>query len=152
MNDVEGTHEPSTAKRAGQAASEELSNTARSLKDEAAEQARRTGERTREGVKRSLEGQKSKLVERIGSVAHALREGSGTFREEDKPDMEAQSNALAERIEGVQKFLDDYSVDQAYDDVRRLAQRRPVWIAGAALAAAAAVGAVYMGTRSGRRR
>lgn len=152
MNDVERTQESSAMKRAGQAASDEAGHTVRDFREEAAEQARRTGERTRDGIKRSLENQKAKLVSRVGSVAHAVRQGSHTFREEEKPDMEAQSNALADRIEQLQRSLDEYSVDRAYEDVRRVTERRPVWLVGAAVAAAATAGAIYMGMRSGHRR
>lgn len=153
MNDVDRTRDDaSTAQRAGEATTEELGQAARAVRDEAGAQARRTGERARDGVKRSLEGQKSKLSHRIGAVAEALREGSATFRERDEPDMEAQGRSLADRVEGVQHFIDDYSVDRAVDDLGNLARRRPVWLAGAALAAAAAVGAVYMGARASRSR
>lgn len=150
MDDANAT-DRSSMKDAARSAADEFGHTVHEVRGEAAAQARRTGEQVRDRAEASLEGSKSQLVGRIGTLARAIRDSSRIFHEEGQPDAARQTEELAARVEEIRSFLEDYHVRDAYDDVAGAVRRRPALLVGGALAAVVVATAVYVGSRRGNR-
>ena len=127
-------------------------HTYENVKEETLSQARETTEHVKRAAADTVESGASRLSEQVGSVAKAIHRGGESFREDGQDGLADQVEHLADRVDSVRAFLDDYGAQGAYDEARRLTRERPLLVFGGALAVGAVAAAMFSSGSGGRRR
>src|SRR5690625_288222 len=129
-----------SAKDAAKEVVSEARGTAKELGREAMDEARSTLGYVQEQARISVDDGKDQVATQISGLAQAFRKSSDELRHQEMGRLADQSEWLAERIDGLHRYLADRDSTELLDDLRSVARRRPGLFLGgmAALGFAAA--------------
>lgn len=140
-NGAQRADEPVTFKGAVQDVTDDARRRGREVVRGAGDEARRLTERLRGEATGALGGGKAQLAAQIGGVAKALRAGSQEFRGDNLGGLATFSDALAEQVEAVGRYLEERSSEALLGDVRTFArEHRGLFIGSLLVAGFVAVG------------
>ncbi|HEY0876354.1 MAG TPA: hypothetical protein VGD94_22970 [Vicinamibacterales bacterium] len=88
--------------------------------------------RVREQANSQLNTQKNKATDRLGSVAHAVRETTQRLRDDNHDTVARYAEQAAEQIERLSQGLKNKDVGELMNDAQRLARRQPALFVGGA--------------------
>ena len=100
--------------------------------DQAKEKAGELTEQAKEQATSRLEGQKGLAVERLGTLAQAVRQTGQQLREQDKAGFAQYAESTADQIERFSGYLRERDVNQLISETESFARRQgPLFLAGA---------------------
>lgn len=127
--------EPTTYRAAAQDVTDDARRRGGEVVRQAGDEARGLAERLRGEATGALGGGKTQLAAQIGGVAKALRAGGREFRGDDLGGLATFSDALAEQVEAVERYLEERSSEALLGDLRSFAGRHRGLFIGSLLVA-----------------
>jgi hypothetical protein len=101
------------------------------LVEEGKEKVRELGDRAGEVARNQGDEQRQRLAKGVRTFADALRRGADDLPA-DRREYEGMIDGVADRVEGVSRYIEEHDVDSLTRDARRFARdHTPVFLAGA---------------------
>lgn len=106
--------------------------TARQAASQAKEQVSSVAGQAREQVGTRVEGQKERVANSLGDVAHMLRQTGDQMRDQDQVGLTGFVDRAASQVENFSSYLREHDMGYLMDDVERFARREPAIFLGGA--------------------
>jgi glucan phosphorylase len=100
--------------------------------DQAKETAGQIAHQAREKVTSQVGGQKDRMAQQIGSVAHALRQSGQQMRDQQQDLPVEYIDQVADQVERFSQYLQKRDLNQLIGEVERFAWRQPTLFLGGA--------------------